>query len=174
MKTSICLIFILFALIVLDLTRIFYFNVFTHSLPFGVYMKIKSPPFIGEYASSCLTDEIARYGIQRQYLEQGGCKTGAVQVLKIIKGIPGDHFVIKNGFLTLNGSSYRIMDRDSSGRRLGSFYRRKEGIIDKDKYLLLSNFVRNSWDSRYWGPVGIQFLLKPFFIFDNVKEQIKS
>jgi type IV secretory pathway protease TraF len=133
-------------------------------------MKIKGIPQRGEYAASCLTEEIARYGIDRRYLEQGNCDTGTVRVLKMIKGIPGDHFIVKNGFLRLNGYSYHIMDKDSSGRTLKLFYNRKEGVLDKGKYILLSDFVNNSWDSRYWGAVNIQFLLKPLCIIDNVKK----
>ncbi len=163
------LLLILFGLIILNFTRIIYFNIFTHSLPYGIYMKIKGAPQRGDYAASCLTQEIAQYGIARRYLAQGNCATGTVRVLKMIKGLPGDHYVAKNGFLELNGHSYPIMDKDSSGRMLRSFYKQKEGVLDKEKYILLSDFAHNSWDSRYWGPVIIQFLLKPLWIFENVK-----
>lgn len=155
---------VLSGFIILNLTHAVYFNIFTHSLPFGIYMKIQGPPQRGDYAATCLTHEIARFGINRDYLAQGQCDTGTVMVLKMIKGVPGDRFAVKNGFLELNGQSYRIMDRDSNGRPLRIFYQQKEGVLDKEKYFLLSDFVQNSWDSRYWGPVGIQFLLKPLWI----------
>ncbi len=131
-------------------------------------MRIKGIPQRGDYASSCLTPEIAQYGISRHYLAQGNCDTGTVRVLKIIKGLPGDHFVVKNGFFELNGISYHIMNKDSSGRALEFFYKEKQGMLDKGKYILLSDFAKNSWDSRYWGPMSIQFLLKPLWIFENV------
>jgi len=132
-------------------------------------MKIQGSPQRGDYAASCLTTQIAQYGIDRRYLAQGNCATGTVLVLKVIKGISGDHFNFKDGFLELNGYSYRIMDRDSSGRTLKVFYKKREGTIGSGKYILLSDFMKNSWDSRYWGPVSIQFLLKPLWIFENVK-----
>ena len=169
MKITQWLLLVLSGLIILNLTHVFYFNIFTHSLPYGVYMKVKGVPQRGEYASTCLTSEIAQYGINRGYLAEGKCDTGTVPVLKIIKGLPGDHFVIKEGFLRINGYSYPIIGEDSSGRVLNIFYRQKDGILDKEKYLLLSNFVKNSWDSRYWGPVSIQSLLRPLLIFENVK-----
>ncbi len=168
MKTTLSLIIILLSLIIFNFYKIFYFNIFTHSLPYGVYMMIKGDPQRGDYAASCLRDEIARYGIDRRYLEQGDCDTGAVRILKMIKGIPGDHFVVKNGLLQLNGHSYRIMDKDSSGRVLKIFYKQKEGVLEKNKYLLLSDFVENSWDSRYWGPMGIEFLLKPLYTINSL------
>ena len=169
MKTIQCLLLVLLGLIISGFTHIIYFNIFTHSLPYGIYIRINGTPQRGDYAASCLTQEIARYGIARCYLAKGNCDTGTVRVLKLIKGIPGDHFVVKNGFFELNGNSYHIMDKDSSGRTLAVFYTQKEGVLDKGKYILLSDFVKNSWDSRYWGPMSIEFLLKPLWIFENVK-----
>jgi conjugative transfer signal peptidase TraF len=169
MKIMYWLFLVLLGLIILSFTHIFYFNFFTNSLPNGIYMRINGTPQRGSYASSCLTQEVARYGIVRGYLAQGTCGTGTVRVLKIIKGLPGDHFAMKNGFLELNGNFYSIMNKDSSGRTLRTFYRQNEGILGKDQYILISNFVKNSWDSRYWGPVTIEFLLKPLWILENVK-----
>jgi conjugative transfer signal peptidase TraF len=169
MRTPILLLLVLLGFIFLNFTHIIYLNIFTHSLPCGIYIRIDGTPKTGDFAASCLTQEIAEYGISRQYLARGSCDTGTVPVLKIIKGVPGDHFFVQNKFLELNGGSYRIMDKDSSSRLLRVFYSQKEGIIDKGKYILLSDFVKNSWDSRYWGPVGIEFLLKPLWIFENVK-----
>jgi len=170
MKTMQCLLLILLGLIILNFTHIVYFNIFTHSLPYGIYVKIRGIPQRGDYAASCLTPSIAKYGIDRGYLAQGACGTGTVRVLKVIKGLPGDHFAVKNGFLELDGYSYAIMNKDSSGRALSSFYKQNAGILGKDEYILLSDFAKNSWDSRYWGPASIQFLLKPLWLFENVKQ----
>lgn len=169
MKTIPWLLLILSGLIILNFTHFIYFNIFTHSLPYGIYTKIDGVPKKGDYAASCLTQEIALYGIARRYLFSGNCTTGTVPVLKIIKGLPGDHFMVKNGFLELDGHSYRIMDKDSSGRRLKDFYKRREGVLNKGEFILLSDFSKNSWDSRYFGPVSIEFLLRPLWIFENVK-----
>jgi conjugative transfer signal peptidase TraF len=166
MKITQCLLLLLLGLIILNSTRIIYFNIFTHSLPYGIYLRIKGSPKISDFAASCLTPEIAQYGITRRYLAHGICNTGTVLVLKIIKGVPGDNFLVKNGFLELNGHSYYIMNKDSSKRPLKVFYQQKEGVLSKGKYILLSDFAKNSWDSRYWGPVSIQFLLKPLWIFE--------
>jgi conjugative transfer signal peptidase TraF len=161
------LLLVLSVLIIINFTHLFYFNVFTHSLPAGIYMKIDGTPRQGDFAATCLTPQIARYGIDRRYLAPGNCPTGTVRVLKIIKGIPGDHFTVKGGYLELNGHLYHLMQKDSSQRSLGLFYPQKGGILGKGQYLLLSDFVKNSWDSRYWGPVSIQFLLKPLWVFEK-------
>ncbi|MDE2213669.1 MAG: S26 family signal peptidase [Candidatus Omnitrophica bacterium] len=154
-------------LVVLNFTHRIYFNIFTHSLPYGIYIKIEGTLHKGDYAASCLTPEIAGYGIIRGYLAPGNCATGTVPVLKVIKGVPGDHFRFKNRTLELNGHSYRLMDKDSAGRDLQIFYQVKEGVLGKREYFLLSDFVPNSWDSRYWGPVTVEFLLKPLWVFEK-------
>lgn len=162
------LLLVLLVLVTCNFTHIIYFNIFTHSLPYGIYMKVKGTPQRGDYAASCLTAEIARYGMDRSYLAQGNCATGTVMVLKIIKGLPGDRFVVKNGSLELNGTQYPIRDKDSVGRGLKVFYRQKEGTLNRGEYILISTFTKNSWDSRYWGPVAVEFLLKPLWIFENM------
>jgi conjugative transfer signal peptidase TraF len=156
-------------LLVLSFLKIFYFNIYTHSLPQGIYLKSNSKPQVGSYAATCLNSEIAQYGIQRGYLSPGNCKSGTVPVLKIIKGIPGDDFSIKNSLLNLNGVTYQILNKDSSGRPIHSFYKGSSGRLMPGQYILLSNFVENSWDSRYWGPVTIEFVLKPFLLFEKEK-----
>lgn len=160
---------ILAIVIFLNFTHFIFFNIYTHSLPYGIYIKTSGNPERGSYAATCLTPEIARYGIDRGYLAKGVCQTGTVMVLKVIKGIPGDHYSIQNGFFVINGVSYGIVPKDSLGRPLKAFYEQKEGVVESGKYILLSNFIKNSWDSRYWGTVEIEFLVKPLWIFDHEK-----
>jgi len=156
------LFFILVILIILNFSHRLYFNIFTHSLPSGIYLRINGVPERNDYAATCLTTNIARYGIARGYLEQGICSSGSVLVLKIIRGMPGDNFEVKDGVFKINGQSYPLMALDSRGRDLKVFYS-KTGRVAQGKYILLSGYVKNSWDSRYFGPVTVQFLLKPLW-----------
>ena len=168
------LLLILIILVTVNFTHSIYFNIFTHSLPYGIYIRVKGIPQKGEYAASCLTEEIARYGISRGYLAKGNCDTGSVLVLKTIEGLPGDHFIVENGVLKINRKKYLIKDKDSIGRDLKVFYQQKEGVLNKDEYILVSDFAQNSWDSRYWGPVAVRFLLKPLWIFESEKSSYFS
>jgi len=161
--------FIVVLLVFINCNHFLFFNFFTHSLPHGIYLRTGGAPKIGDYAVSCLTPEIARYGIERGYLVPGNCKTGSVPVLKIIKGMPGDNFMIKNGYFALNGIEYPIADHDSTGRPLKAFYAGSGGVLEENKYLLISTFVKNSWDGRYWGGVAIKYIVKPLWIFDHEK-----
>jgi conjugative transfer signal peptidase TraF len=159
---------ILAIVVFLNFYPLVFFNIYTHSLPYGIYIKTSGDPERGSYAATCLTPEIAQYGIERGYLAHGRqCTSGTVMVLKVIEGLPGDHYSVENGFFEINGVSYNVLPKDSQGRPLRAFYGQNQGVVEKGKYILLSNFIKNSWDSRYWGPVGIQFLVKPLWIFDH-------
>ncbi len=159
------MLFVLILCIALNLSHLVFFNIFSASLPCGIYLRVNKQPQRDDCAAACLTYEAAQYGLQRSYLAQGDCPTGSVLVLKWIKGMPGDRYAVKNNFLGINGHLYHIMKKDSAGRPLKVFYHDREGILRTGQYLLLSDYVPNSWDSRYWGPVSIAFLLKPIWIF---------
>ena len=162
MKTRLILaIILIFALI--DQSKHFYLNIYTHSLPSGIYYRIDKSPNIGDYAASCLTPEIAEYGLKRGYLGRGDCSTGIIPIMKVIKGVPGTHFSFKNKIFKVEAvnQKYILKDVDSIGRPLKKFYNTDMGFVKKQNYILLSNYVPNSWDSRYWGAVPIEFILKP-------------
>ena len=162
MKMSILIVFSLVVCLILN-TRILYFNIISHSLPPGIYIKTNAPPKIGEYAASCLTQEIADYGLSHRYLMQGGCSTGIVPVMKIIKGVPGSWYSNKDGVFKIKPAQqeYLLKSVDSKNRPLKIFYSASSSFVNKGNYLLLSTYVPNSWDSRYWGPVPINFVLEP-------------
>ena len=63
-------------LIYLHLSHLLFFNIYTHSLPHGIYIQKDGAPQRGDYAVSCLTNEIAQYGIRQGYLVQGNCQDG--------------------------------------------------------------------------------------------------
>jgi conjugative transfer signal peptidase TraF len=157
-------------LIILNSTHLIYLNVFTHSLPNGIYIRKLGVPQIGDYAVSCLTPIVAQYGIERGYLIRGGCDAGSIPVLKIIRAMPGDKFSLRNGKLSVNGMIYLLEPKDSKGRPLAWLYGSTEGVLGKDQYLLISTHVQNSWDSRYWGPVPVKYIVQPLWIYDNDKK----
>ena len=102
-----------------------YFNLGSDSLPIGVYRRINKRAEIGDIAASCLTNQIAQYGLDRGYLKKGSCPEGITPVIKEI-------IVLDNGYiekivdvLYINGNTmieYPIWDEDSNGRSLKVFY----------------------------------------------------
>lgn len=142
-----------------------FLNIFTNSLPQGVYLR-KDGGFVKEeYALTCLTQPIVEYGLERQYLRKGNCKTGIIPVGKVIKAVPGDTFSVINNVLKANGETFLIAQKDSAGRSLKRFYADGVYVLKQGEYLLLSDYVADSWDSRYWGPVNVEYLLKPWVIY---------
>ena len=126
-------------------------------------------PARGEYALCCLTPEAAGVGLERGYLTQGRCSTGIVPVGKIIKAVPGDKFQVQGGVLLVNGERFMIHEKDGDGRPLSSAFAEGEHTVAQDRYLLLSDHSSKSWDSRYWGTVPVENLLKPLVVFYGKK-----
>jgi signal peptidase I len=86
-------------------------------------------------------------------------------VIKVIAGVPGDSFTVQNGILTINGKTYPLQQTDRAGKPLKRFYGESVRKLQKEEYILLSDYVPNSWDSRYWGPVEIKYIIKPLVVF---------
>ena len=144
-----------------------FLNVFTNSLPQGIYLKKEGGFKRGEYALTCLNEQLVAYGLEHEYLRKGDCKTGIIPVGKIIRGVPGDVFFVDNNILYVNNEKFRIEQKDSSGRPIKRFYPEGKNVLKTGEYLLLSDHVADSWDSRYWGPVSVEFLLKPWVIYEK-------
>jgi conjugative transfer signal peptidase TraF len=157
-------------LLILNYSHLFFLNFMTHSMPYGIYIRKGGIPSKGDYAVSCLTPEAADYGIKRGYLVRGNCETGSIEVLKRIEGLPGEQFALKNGILEVGAVKFPVYPNDSQGRPLDLLYKANGGILGKDQYFLISTFAKNSWDSRYWGPVPIKYLVQPFWIFEYGKK----
>jgi len=152
---------------VLVLCQNLYFNIYSWSLPPGIYRKVDHAPRKGMFAASCLTVPIAQLGLRNEYLMKGRCRTGIQPVMKKIYGVPGDTVEIIGDRIFINGEEAKgihILDYDSKGRDIYRFFEGKM-TLNEGYYLLLSDYKKNSWDSRYWGAVNIDFVLEPVFIF---------
>lgn len=146
-----------------------YFNVLSSSMPRGIYKRVEEEPRTGSIAATCLTEELARYGLERGYLTKGRCPTGIQPVLKKIFAGYKDTVAIHNYTVTVNGrelSGFEILETDSQGRDVELFYA-GEQHLKKDEYWLMSDHKRNSWDSRYWGPVSTIYTLEPVWTINE-------
>ncbi|MCA9408677.1 MAG: conjugative transfer signal peptidase TraF [Candidatus Omnitrophica bacterium] len=152
---------------VLVFTQNLYFNIYSSSLPIGIYRKINDTPKKGMFVSSCLTVPIARLGLRNGYLMKGRCRTGIQPVMKRIYGVPGDSISLVNDRILINGeeiAGINVLDIDSKGRKIYRFFEGQTTLTDS-YYFLLSDYKKNSWDSRYWGAVSIEFVLEPLLTF---------
>ncbi len=161
---------LILGLIVLIIKNGFYINLFDNSMPAGIYKRINEKPKKGSFAITCLSQEIAWYGLERGYLRRGLCSTGIQPVLKRVMAIEGDTLSFNTGLIFINGKlvdGYRIWELDSSKRPLKVFYANGHYIVKKNEYWLMSNHKPNSWDSRYWGAVPVEGLVKPVLVFNG-------
>ncbi len=101
--------------------------------------------------------------VERHYLSKN------TPLLKTIYGIPGDEICIQNGVVSVNQKTVaQVKKYDSQGRLMP--YRRGCGMLHNDAYFLLSTAIENSFDSRYFGPVGEADILgvaTPLLIFSK-------
>lgn len=142
------------------------FNFTSRSMPVGIYFKTDKHPETGDYVVSCLTQELADYGLEKGYLGRGFCATGIQPVLKKIIAVRSDKVVSADNSLWINGvlqEQYPVLDIDSNGRNIQLFYK-SPYILKGNEYWLMSDYKTNSLDSRYWGAVPIEYVVKPVLI----------
>lgn len=126
------------------------------SAPRGLYRTISGRPTRGAWVVACVGPEAAALARARGYLGRGPC-AGAVQpVLKPVVAVAGDVVDIGSEAVTVNGqalSNSSTAATDSLDRALphaawGRY------VVGTDELWLVSTRVRNSWDSRYLGPIS--------------------
>lgn len=144
-----------------------YFNIFSNSLPYGLYKKAAKPITRNSLAVSCLNNKVAGYGLEKGYLNKGWCATNIMPVVKRVVGLPGDKIETKGEYFYINGEKYskcKIQGVDSLGQGLTKFYN-SSFVLNDGEYFIVSDYKSNSWDSRYYGPVKVDFVVEPYFLF---------
>ncbi len=139
----------------------------SESMPLGIYRKVSADAERGMLAATCLTPELAELGLERGYLQTGWCSTGINPVFKKIVAVPGDMVDVSQDSIRINSkvyNGYPLLDTDSHGRRVLRDYDVPIRLKEK-QYWLMSDYKPNSWDSRYWGPVQVKYVLQPVFLF---------
>jgi conjugative transfer signal peptidase TraF len=110
----------------------------------------------GELVEACLPDAIAQRGLERGYLQRGGCPGGAEPVAKSVGALSGDIVVISAGYVAVNGNHLSSLSEtspsDSRGRALDHVKWGARRVLPNTVWLFGFNNPR-SWDSRYFGPV---------------------
>lgn len=136
----------------------------TPSMKLGFYIKSNRSIHRGDTVAFCLPDSYKSTALDRHYVQKGEKCDGIDPLIKEIIAIPGDHVILSNGFVEVNGIKYfyQTSYKDSKGRVLSVYPR---GDYPKTQgYWMIGTQAKNSWDSRYWGPVlndKILYKLKP-------------
>ena len=140
---------------------------YTASLPRGLYLASEFDPDEarrGTLVAACPSEAAAE--ALADYLPNGPCPGGVIELGKAIAGLPGDRVVLDS--MGVNVSGERLPNsaplfHDRRGRPLSP--RLGEHVLGADEYWLYSGRVSTSIDSRYIGPVSdVRESLRPLLV----------
>jgi conjugative transfer signal peptidase TraF len=129
-------------------------------MPLGIYIRSVGKIQVGNIVLICLNDPYKTLGLKKSYLEIGHKCNGADPVIKMVIAVPGDHVVLANGYIEVNGIKYlfKTFHWDGMGRKLNVYPR--GNYSSTVGYWLIGTHDIKSWDSRYWGPVSKKQILR--------------
>lgn len=123
----------------------------------GIYYTTDKKPTKGDIVIACLPDKIAKLGLLRGYLMNGTCPNGAIPVLKRVIASDGDLVEVEERGIRVNGveiKQSKILTKDSRNRKLTSVLG-QSFLLGENEIWLFGENSKNSWDSRYYGPINI-------------------
>ena len=132
----------------------------TTSMPVGVWRVTLLPADLrrGEVVTVCLPDgDVARLAAERGYVPAGSCPDGREPLIKPVAAVAGDLVRVTRAGVSVNGidvDGTAPLDRDTAGRPLQAFPAGAQQV-QPGQVWLLAGFSRNSFDSRYYGPVPV-------------------
>ncbi|MBV8357058.1 MAG: S26 family signal peptidase [Deltaproteobacteria bacterium] len=110
----------------------------------GFYWRTAPRPGRGKLVEFCLPEDVAVFAEARGYIGHGACPGDSESLGKVVTGMPGD-------VVTVDPAA--ALKSDTAGRPIGHFpfgqYRVPPGE------LWVHGTARNSFDSRYFGPIPI-------------------
>ena len=145
--------------LVLALCSVVRLNV-SASAPFGLYRLVDEPVARGVLVVACVSPAAASLARARGYLGKGSCPGGTQPVLKRIGAVPGDLVDLEPSGVAVNGA--RLPDSapamsDSRGRPL-PHAPWGHTVVAPGEVWLIGVETSRSWDSRYFGPVPLDYV----------------
>jgi len=136
--------FVSSVLAVIGASHLIGFNSSPSAAPVGFYWRTAPRPGRGKLIEFCLPEDVAEFAEARGYIGHGSCPGGTESLGKIVMGMPGN---------TVMADPLSALRTDSGGRPMEHFpfgqYRVPAGEV------WVHGTARNSFDSRYFGPVPI-------------------
>lgn len=142
---------------------------YTASLPRGLYVASafnSAEARRGTLVAACPSEAAAE--ALADYLPNGPCPGGVIEIGKAIAGLPGDRIVLDSAGVSVGG--HRLPNsaplfHDRRGRPLSP--KLGEHVLGAGEYWLYSGRVPTSIDSRYLGPVtDVRERLRPLLVED--------
>jgi conjugative transfer signal peptidase TraF len=147
----------------------------TFSYPVGLYWTTSKKPDKGDLVFACPPyNAVVKEAKLRGYLSFGHCRGEVEQVIKRIVAVRGDAVTITEQGVTVNGQqlSNSIPKKTDRGGRTLEPYSPDHFVVAPDEALLMSEYSDNSFDGRYFGPVGlanIEHSLRPVLTWNKGK-----
>jgi conjugative transfer signal peptidase TraF len=136
------------------------------SLPQGLYIKKSVPETIslGQLVLIEIPSDIKAMMINRQWIPSHV----KYYLMKPVAAIAGDHIKVDSQGVFVNKKfKGTIQKRDQQGHKLPKFH--YNGLLKENLYFVMAS-ARNSFDSRYFGPVHKQSIInivEPFMTFSR-------
>jgi len=152
------------------------------SMPAGVYWIASGPERVptqrvvrGDIVTVCLPTTVAAMGTARGYLPRHGrCADGQSPVGKPVVAVGGDVVTVDSNGVVVNGQRIpqsAALSQDKVGRALARVPNGRYPVLTGQAWLV-SAYSGRSWDSRYWGPIGIEgqtTILRPVWTTGGVR-----
>jgi conjugative transfer signal peptidase TraF len=120
------------------------FNSSPSAAPMGFYWRTAPRPVRGKLVEFCLPEDVAVFAYARGYIGHGSCPGDTESLGKVVTGMPGDIVTVE---------SVKALKTDRAGRPMEHFPFGKYRIPAGEVWV--HGTARNSFDSRYFGPVPI-------------------
>ncbi len=155
--------FIITLLILLFIKQKIVFQ-FTDSMPKGIYFFSKGQDIHhGQIVVFKMPEGVLEMVRERSWSANNST------LMKQVYGMPGDTVLIKDLMVFINNEYLgRIKLRDRQGLPLPIYQRDGTYVLRQNEYFVASNYIPNSFDSRYFGPINHGQIIgtaKPFFIY---------
>ncbi len=140
----------------------------TPSVPIGWYLPYPTPLKHGVIVSFCMpASPMMEEWSKRGYLldKKGTCEHDYIPFLKPVAALPGDRITLNNTGATVNGRlipNSKPLTEDQKHRPLKP-YPFGTYTVQPGQVWLISHYIPDSMDGRYFGPVPISAINSPVF-----------
>ena len=130
--------------------------VISRSVPRGLYRAVAVPVQRGTLVAVCLAPAVATFAATRHYVPWGTCSGGTQPVVKPIGAVAGDTVELRADRVVVNGKplpNSATLAHDTQERPLPHMPWGRY-VVGADEVWLFATHIRESWDSRYFGPIA--------------------
>lgn len=134
----------------------------TVQTPGGLFLVVARQPTVGDYVEVCLPRLVSPYGLLHQYLKPGlRCPDKTAPTFKKVKALAGDTVELNADSVVINKKALTdsaTREKDDKGFDIPAIERNLFILKSEEIWLYYAN--DKSWDSRYYGPIDKQYIVR--------------